>query len=190
MEGKDAIITKIIDDANQKASSIIDNAKFEGSLLVKEAENWATQYVIAQEEELKKTQKEIVFRRKTVAELDVRKNTLQKKQEFISSIIDKVYVELTKLNKTEYLSFVEKNICSCCDENDVIVLSKDNVLTKEDLASLKIVKEKKLTIDEKLGEFTGGVYLVGKISDKDLTFKSIIERQKDLLISQIAEKLF
>lgn len=190
MEGKEAIINKIISDAEKKASSIIDNAKFEGKLLISDAEKWVEKFLSSEREDLKIQQDEIVKRRLTVAELDKRKILLQKKQDLIHEIIEEIYQEMLKIDKKKYLEFVCKNIEAFCDDNDEIILSSDKVLDKEDILSLKVVKEKNLTVNDCLGDFFGGVYLVGKISDKDLTFKSILENKKSQMISDISEKLF
>ncbi len=190
MEGKEAIINKIISDAEKKASSIVDNAKYEGNLLIKEAEKWVDDYLKNEREQLKVQKEEIVKRRLTVAELDKRKILLQKKQELISEIIDKVYQQMLKLDKKKYLSFVEKNIIDFSEKDDEIILSSDNVLSKEDLINLDIFKKNNLKINDRKGDFLGGVYLVGAVSDKDLTFKSILDSRKNQMITDIAEKLF
>ena len=54
MEGKEAIIKKIIEDANLKATAIIDNAESQRTALIDEAKAWANEYERVQLEEMNK----------------------------------------------------------------------------------------------------------------------------------------
>ena len=47
-----------------------------------------------------------------------------------------------------------------------------------------------ITVSEQLGDFVGGVMLIGKVCDKDLTFESVINSKKEELSSEVAKRLF
>ena len=190
MDGKEAIIKKIISDAEQKAAEITAAADKYAEEVTSGAEEWAKNFTSARETALKKEAEEIVERRKIVAELDVKKIALKAKRE----TLDKIYAETEKrlcaVDKKTYLAFVLKMIAANAEEGDEIVLSSDGVLTESDVLNSAVAKEKKLTVKKTLGDFKGGVYLVGKTSDKDLTFHELTERKKEETLSETANKVF
>ena len=190
MQGKDAIIEKIINDANQSAKMILDDASKIATERKQDAENWASEYSSAQKKQVEKAFSDIVDRRKIVANLDVKKNILKAKQDVISDTFSLVVKKMQGLDKKEYLKFVTKLIEKNADFGDKIVLSSDGVISKDEILALNVVKEKNLTIDSKRGDFVGGVMLVSDKCDKDLSFRSIVEDKKEELYSFVVEGLF
>ena len=190
MDGKDAIIKRIKSDAEKKAKNIVDSAEKSADERIADARSWAKEYEKTQEKVLSSDAKEIVKRRLTVAELDVRKIILKAKQDTIGEVLGETYEMLCSLKKAEYLKLIEKLISDAAENSDEIVLSSDGVIKAEDVKKLGVYSEKNLTVAKKAGDFKGGVYLVGKTCDKDLTFKAIIENGKDGFVSEISEELF
>ncbi len=190
MEGKDAIIERILSDANDKANALLEDSKSKAKTKIEDAKKWAENYKSAQEDVLNEELKGIFSGKTTLAELEVRKLNLKARQDIISAVFDKAYEKICKIDKKDYLDFVEKLLKENSDTDDVIVLSKDGVLTPNDIIPLKIVKERNLTVSNEFGNFIGGIFLVGKICDKDLTFKNIIENKKEDASVKIAEALF
>ena len=190
MEATQAIVKKIIDDANAKAQSIINNAENLVNFKINEANEFSSKYTDAQLSLAKSEASKIVERKLIVADLDVRKNLLKEKQDLITKTFDLALEKLRSLDKTNYLSFVEKLIVDNAEEGDRIVLSADEVLCEKDVNSLVVFSEKKLAIDKNRGDFIGGVMLIGKNCDKDLTFKSIVAFNKEILSSKVSQMLF
>lgn len=190
MEGKQAIINKIIDDAEKKATEMLSVANAKAEESVKKASLWAENYKSAQEEILKKDAAEIVTRKLTVADLDVRKIRLAKKQQAISYVMEKVDEKLRKLDKKSYLKLIERLITESADEGDEILLSGDGVISSTDIKAMPVVTEKKLIVKKEKGDFLGGVKLIGKICDKDLSFDGLIKNAREEYVAKIAEKLF
>lgn len=190
MDGKEAIINRIIDDANVKAEQILEQANKASQQKIKEAKEWENAYYVEQEKLLDREVLDIIERKVTSANLDKRKIILQAKQELIGKVFEQVKNQLSKLDKKQYLSLVEKLITVSADDGDIVVLSKDNVLIKDDIAKLEVYKNKNLTVDDKKGKFIGGVMLIGKTSDKDLTFESLVNSNVESLTKVVADKLF
>ncbi|MDY6367168.1 MAG: V-type ATP synthase subunit E family protein [Clostridia bacterium] len=188
--GKDAIIKRIQSDAEKKARGLIDSAENTAAERKKEAESWAAEYTATQEKLLARETDEIVKRRLTVADLDVRKITLSAKQKVIGEVLDLVLDGLCSLKKADYIKLVEKLIVESADDGDTVVLSNDGVLSVDDVKKLKVFTDKNLSVAKDKGDFKGGVYLVGKKCDKDLSFKSVIENGKDEYIAEISATLF
>lgn len=190
MDKQKAIIDKIIEDAETKAAEIISIANAEAEKSIADGNSWAERYKSEQNAILNAANEDKILRRKTVAELDVKKIVLKAKQDSIESVFDSAYNKLCALKKTDYLSFVVKLIEKYAEEKDTVVLSSDGVISETDLTSLEVVKDKNLTVSAEKGDFIGGVMLVGKICDKDLTFKSIVNESKSEFVSEVSKELF
>lgn len=190
MQGKDAIIAKIIGDAEAQKDGAVKAAEKSAEQSVKDAESWAETFLKDEKKKLEDYGKELLKRRATVAELEVRKIVLSEKQAVVTEVFDKVYDKLCSLKKKDYLKFVLDLIGKYAEEGDEIVLSSDKVLSAKDMDGAAAVKAKRLTVSEKFGDFKGGVFLVGKKSDKDLTFKSVVAEEKEKRTASVAEKLF
>lgn len=190
MEGKEGIIAKIQEDAELKVKGIVDNAEKTYKDKLDETHAWVKDYKTAQEALLKKDATDIITRKMTLADLDVRKITLFYKQQTIEKVFSTAYDMLLSMRKKEYLNFVQRLLSENAEEGDEIVLSCDGVLCEKDLSSLEIVKSKNLTVSKKEGDFKGGIYLVGKVCDKDLTFIKVIEQKKEDWSKKLADKLF
>lgn len=190
MEGKEAIIAKIISDAEKKAQENLRLAE-EYALSVREqADFWAKEYSSAQEKTLKAETEDIIARKKIVAGLDVRKNILKTKQDILDEIYTRAEQKLCKVDKKTYLKLVLDRIEAFADEGDEVVLSCDGVISESDITESEVAKRKKITVYKKQGNFKGGVMLIGKICDKNLTFHEIILAEKEKNAPLTAKKLF
>ena len=187
--GSKAIIEKILSDAKKKVKEINAEAKSSCAERISDAEEWAKKYTAAQTEILKKDEESIVSGKKLNAELDVKKAVLKAKREAVEKALSLAYEKLVSLDKKIYLNFVKKMIDENADDGDTIVLSSDGVISASDL-NLKDFKAKDLTVSEKKGDFKGGVMLVGKKSDKDLSFESVIAAKREELTAVAVKILF
>ncbi len=190
MNGKDAIIDKILSDAIEKANGIVSVAQKKAEETVKDAQEWVKEYKAQKLKELEKETKEIVSKKLTVAALDVRKIVLAEKQNVISKVLFAVYKMLCDLKKPAYLRLVEKLIQENAEKGDIVILSKDGVLNRNDIEGLNVYATKKLAVSIEKGDFIGGVYLVGKNCDKDLSFKALVNQNKEKYLAEISLELF
>ena len=190
MEGKEAIIAKIISDAEKIAEENVRAAEEDALYVKKMAESWAKEYSSAQEKSLKIETDDVIARKKIVAELDVKKALLKTKQDILDEIYLKAEQQLCKLGKKPYLSLVLSKIEEFADVGDEVVLSCDGVISEKDIADSEVAKSKKLSVAKKQGKFCGGVMLVGKICDKNLTFHEIVLAEKEKTAPLIAKQIF
>ena len=190
MNGKEAIIEKILSDAREKAKEITDHVAYDDAMSETATQDWIKKYLEKERAVLKKDCSDLIERRVTLAELDKRKLLLQTKQTAIDDVISSAHKKLCALKKADYLNFVLSLIEKYAEDGDQIVLSSDKVLCASDLTGASVVKSKNLTVAEKPGAFLGGVLLVGKISDKDLTFASVLEEERERLTEKITAELF
>ena len=190
MDGKEAIIAKIIESADKKAQDNIHAAEMYAVSVKEQATEWAASYSDAQGKALKKETADIVARRKIVAGLDVKKVLLKAKQDLIDDIYARAEQKLCKTDKKTYLALVLDKIREYADDGDEVVLSCDGVLSEKDISDSAIFKEKNLKVSKKQGKFYGGVMLIGKNCDKNLTFREIVSVEKDSTASILAKEIF
>ncbi len=190
MDGKEAIINRIISEAEEKADGIKKDADLYADEKKRQAESWVKSYIEAQTEGIRKSSCETIDRRKIVAELEVKKNDLKDRRELIDKVFDDVYKKLCALDKKTYLALVEKLIEEYAEEGDAVIISNDGVLGSDDVRSLKTFSDKKLKLSDKLGDFKGGVKLTGKFCDKDVSFRSLVADLKEKYVTDVSKILF
>ena len=190
MDGKDAIINKIISDAEEKCRAAENSARERADGLIETAEDWAAKYSAAQEEILSRETADIVSRRLTVADLDVRKISLAAKQRVIGEAFDLALKNLCALDGKKYAAFIEKLLENYAEDGDTVVLSEDFGISAETIKKMKVFSEKKLKIAAERGSFKGGIRLAGKICDKDLSFAALITVKKESVSAEVLKILF
>ena len=165
-------------------------AVYDGAMREKATAEWVEKFLDGQREILKKDCIEVEERRKTLAELDRRKLILKTKQDIIGEIIDGALKRLQGMPKKEYLSFIVALLSEYAENGEQILLSCDKVISKADLEKEQVVIDKNLSVLNERGDFIGGIQLIGKVSDRDLSFKAILEEKKETLTAKIVAELF
>lgn len=192
MDGQQKIIDKILSDATHDAGEMLSEAlkKAEALVAAKQAEADA-EYDLSVEE-ARKAGEEVVRRRLTVADLEVKKLLLSAKKQAVDEAFEESLKKLLVLPKEEYTALVESMIASAADDGDVVVISENdkNVLTKAVFDKISAKIGKKLTLSDTFGNFRGGVMLLGKGVDKNLTFESELALLRDEVEPEVAKIMF
>mgnify|MGYP000544059106 CR=1 FL=1 len=190
MEGKEAIIEKIIKNAENLAESA-----------VKEAENLAAEKLQKVNDTLNEAQKNLdkeievlkndtIRHKETVAELEVRKLILTAKRE----VMDNVYLKAVKkiVNSKDYLALIEKMILKYAEDGDSVIISNrdKNSITPEFVNKIALKKGIKLVLSNDYQNFEGGIILSNKKYDKNLTLNVLFKEIKEDTESRLAEILF
>lgn len=186
--GKDAIIRKIKEDAIIKANSTLEEGAARAKTTIDNAVRDADVYKRDNMAESYVERDEIIKRRTTVASLEVKKLVLQAKKQ----VVDKAFDEAAKLIKSDekaYKNLIERML-SFVEDGDEIVLSEfDEKLVSDEFVEKTVNKlGKKATISEKRGSFKGGIKLVGKNTDKNLTLEAELaefKREEESVVAQI-----
>lgn len=192
MDGQQKIIDKILSDATHDAGEMLSEAvkKAEALVAAKQAEADA-EYDLSVEE-ARKAGEEVVRRRLTVADLEVKKLLLSAKKQAVDEAFEESLKKLLALPKEEYAALVGSMIASAADDGDVVVISENdkNVLTKAFFDKISAKIGKKLTLSDTFGSFRGGVMLLGKGVDKNLTFESELALLRDEVEPEVAKIMF
>lgn len=123
MAGLEGIIKKIISDAEQKASTITENANVKSEQIAKSVQNQIAQKEQAAKEDAAQTAKIKAERIIAAAQLDGKKQYLAAKQALIDMVFNKAASRLASLDAGEY----DKLILSMSKgiEGEVILLPRD-----------------------------------------------------------------
>ena len=147
MEGKEAIVGRILSDAQQKAETRKAEAAARAENARDEARRKAEALLTSGRAQLMRDAEETVSRRETVAGLDVRKRLLAAKREAIEA-------------------------------------------DGRELAASKVFLAKKLVFRDADGDFEGGLRLYNAVSERDLSFRAILEARRFELEREIVQALF
>ncbi len=183
------IVTKIISDAELKAEQIIAAAEANAVQTVQAARDRSNAY---REEQLalNAARNDEVLRRTEInAKLDKNKKVLAAKTEALDSVFEGALAALCALSEQEYADLICNLLERYAENGETVVLS-ENCPCKEKIFSAEVVSKKALEVSRQYGKFAGGLVLVGKGADKNLTFEALVASAREEKQAEVAEKLF
>ncbi len=191
MNNKEAIIQKIIDDANTVVNANIAEANDTAGQILARAQRQVDKFIESNSGRTDRLYQEALERSQVVANLDVKKLLQGKKKEIIDMAFDEA-LDAIKADKKTYLALIEGMILSCCEDGDevVVAMEDDKVITKKLIADLAKKSKKSLKKSDEFGDFKGGVILSGKNYDKNLTLELELSLIKEKIESNIDSILF
>lgn len=190
MKGKEAIINKIIKDAQRIANSTLEEGGQKAQQIIATAENDTRLYRAKNRQESTKERDDILRRRITVANLEVKKLLLAAKQE----IIGKAFAESVEALCADTAGYKKLLECmfSYAEDGDILTVAKcdKDILTKDFAEKLAKKNGIALTLNKQYGEFSGGIILSGKGADKNLTLEVELASLRDEIEPEVAAMLF
>lgn len=192
MAGTDAIIKKILADAEEKASQIKTQSEIDCDEVIASAESEAKKMMDEVLQNKQSVIDETVKRQKAVAELDAKKIVLKAKKDAIDEAFRLAKEQLNSLSSEKYFEVVSNMISTYAEDGDVVTVSaKDKkLITKAKLDKIATAKKIKLTLNKEYGDFEGGVILSGNGMDKNLTFDVELKTLRDEMETEIADMIF
>lgn len=192
MAGTDAIINKILADAEEKASQIKTQSKIDCDEVIANAKSEAKKMMDEVLQNKQSVIDETVKRQKAVAELDAKKIVLKSKKDAIDEAFRLAKEKLNSLSSEKYFEVVSNMISTYAEDGDVVIVSaKDKkLITKAKLDKIASAKKIKLTLNKEYGDFEGGVILSGNGMDKNLTFDVELKTLRDEMETEIADMIF
>ncbi len=190
MSGKDAIIEKIRSDAQDVMTGLSEDANKKGMEIIHVAQNDAKIYAEKQMTESYAERDEIIRRRITVANLEVKKIILAAKQKVIKDAFEKA-ADAIRADKKRYEKMLA-GMVQCADDGDVITFSEKDkgLVTDAWFASVIKKMDKKPKKSDTYGDFSGGILIAGKGSDKNFTLEVELSGVREDYEPQIAKLLF
>lgn len=188
---KEAIIDKILSDANLKADAIIGEANEKADEIISIAAAQCKEYLQQNNAEIDKLTLDIDARSRSVAELDARKLLLAAKTQVLDSVYAKTLEKLRNLDKEQYSALIFSMLENAKD-GDVVTISEreKDIVTKESLADFAQKKGISLTLADKFGDFDGGVVISENGVDNNFTLEVEVALLREQTETKIAKEIF
>ncbi len=188
---KEAIIDKILSDANLKGDAIIGEANEKANEIISLAANQCKDYLYKSKTEIDRLTLEIDERSRSVAELDARKLLLAAKAQVLDSVYAKTLEKLRNLDKEQYSALIFSMLENAKDGDVVTVSEREkDIVTKESLADFAKKKGISLTLADKFGDFNGGVIISENGVDNNFTLEVEVALLREQTETKIAKEIF
>lgn len=188
---KEAIIDKILSDANLKGDAIIGEANEKADEIISLAAKQCKDYLYKSKTEIDRLTLEIDERSRSVAELDARKLLLAAKTQVLDSVYAKTLEKLRNLDKEQYSALIFSMLENAKDGDVVTVSEREkDIVTKESLADFAKKKGISLTLADKFGDFDGGVIISENGVDNNFTLEVEVALLREQTETKIAKEIF
>lgn len=187
--GKEAIIEQILSDAEQEVQGILSGAEQQAQEIVAEASARAEAQRAETEAEVRERAKRISDGKAATARLDGAKIELAEKRRVIDTVYERALEELISLSEKDFLALTEKLLIEYAEEGDEIIFAKLYGYT-DAVKKFLVVKERNLKVSDERADIRGGFLLRGKKADRDLSFPSLLNADREAYQSEIAQEIF
>jgi len=192
------ILRKIEEDARREADKILSEARARAEEILHSAEQEAERIRENLLEEARREAQTHKSRLISMAQLDMRKEILQEKQNLIDQVFQIALERLLRMEDEEYRELIREMLKQVVEHGDeeIILCERDKprisqgfiqALNKELESEGKLGK---LSIAEETGDFSGGFILRrGKI-ELNNSFDALLQAAKDEMRSELSQILF
>ena len=186
---KEAIIERILSDAQAEAAAIVAEANARAEETIAQANARAEERRAETEAELAEKSQRIQEGRAAAARLDSQKILLAEKRRVLDAIYARAFEKLLALGEKESLGLIERLLVENAAKGEEIVFAKSFAYA-ESAAKLPVVRERALKISSEKADIEGGLLLRGEACDKDLSFGAILSLDREEHQAELAQKLF
>ena len=193
MEEKEKKITdKIIADAEAKAAALVKNAGEAAEKYLAEVKASAAADRETALNEAKAQAKDLIGHRLSLSGLETNRDELRARRGAVDKAFADAIKRLCERGGDEYVSIISRMIKKHGRDGDTVLLGKgdEKRITKEIIADISKSLKINLTLSKDAGDFTGGIMLLSKYSDKNLTFESIFGMLREKIEPEVAKILF
>lgn len=184
-----AIVDRIISDAQKEAEAIIAEAERKAEETVSAASLNAERVKKGVQTEVKQKADGIFDGKSATARLDGAKILLGEKRGVIDQVYARALQGLNALKEGDAVYLANRLLSAYAEEGDEIVFAQ-NYSYKNSVGALPVVKEKGLKVCAKQADIDGGFILVGKNSDKDLSYGALLALDREQNQADIASRIF
>ena len=174
---KQDLLDKIVGEAEEKAASLRADAKRKADEIVASAEEERAALSESARKLASSSAPDVLKRRRSMAELEVRKILLASKQEMIAKAYEEAAVRV--LSSESYPALLVSMICSSAEVGDVVQFASSDEGRINESKILAAASKKlgfSIAAAKDKGDFRGGIVLLGKRYDKNLTLESELAR--------------
>lgn len=197
MSNLDNLTSKIIDDANERAETIIKEAKQERDKIIGKQIEKSNNEKIDIIEKAKLSARSKADRVISNAHLTARNKNLEAKQEVIDKVFREALLKLQNLSKEQYLEFVRNSIMSMKIEGDeeIIIPSNEERINEGFINSLNkelegLGKKGELKLSWEKREIKTGFIIYKNGIEINNSFEALVSSLRDELEQDIIGALF
>lgn len=183
-----AIVDRIISDAEEEARNIIKDAEEKAAETIAAANGRAARNRLGTEAEVKAKAAAVAEGKAATARLDGAKILLGEKRGVIDEVYARALNALNSLKATDAVFLAVKLLEEHAEDGDEIVFA-ENYPYFEDVSKLSVIKERHLKLSPKKIKIDGGFILVGKNSDKNLSYGALLAKDREEHQAEIAAEL-
>ena len=184
-----SIIDKIKSDAQAEAEQIIAVAEEKAAATVSLATKRAEELRKETEENVAKQTQSIREKKAAADRLQASKIALAHKRSTLSKVYTLALDALLALGKEETLRIFSTLLERHAEDGDELYFA-ENFKYAQEVSILPIIEKRNIKIAKTRLALDGGARLVGKKSDKDLSYGALLQADKDNYQAQIAVELF
>lgn len=198
INGIDKIKERILEDAKLEAKKIIEDANIKIDEVKKNSEAKAAtiKEKLNKDYEVKKS--DLKRRMLSVAQLDMRKDTLQAKQSMIDKVFAQCLKTVSEMPAAEYRAIIEDLLLQTIQTgNEEIIFSKlddarldSNFIAGVNSRLTSMGKKGEVKVAQEKGTFNGGFILRAGGVEINSTFEAILRLAREEIESQVAQMLF
>lgn len=192
MDGKDAIIQKILNDATAQAEAMTAEANAYAKRIIDETAVSNKAAVVTAQKQAEVNGTEYIARRMIVCELDIKKQKLAVKKDMLDKVFDQAAIKIRSIKPELYKKVITGMLDESAADGDIITVAKADAKLIDESFIKDFAKNKgiKLTLDKELGNFLGGFILHSEGVDKNLSFEVEIKALREEYESEIAQLIF
>lgn len=188
---KEAIIEKILSDADVQARTTVEEAEKKADEILALAAEQCKSYLAKSKSETDRAVKEVAERAETVAELDARKMLLRAKSAVLDEVFALALEKARALDKATYKKIIV-GMLNFAENGDKVTVSarEKGIVTKKLVDDVAKAKGIKLTLNDKEGDFDGGIILTSDGIDKNFTLDVEFALLRDAAEAETTKKIF
>lgn len=186
---KEAIVERILSDANAEAQAIVAEAEKRAAEVVSKAEARANEQKAETKKECEDRAKSIAEGKAATARLDSAKILLSEKRRVIDTVYERALQKLLALSEKDSLSLTEKLLEAYAGEGDEVIFA-ETFAYADKAAALPVFKEKKLVLSLERAKIDGGFLLKSASSDRDVSYGALIIADREEYQAELAATLF
>lgn len=188
----ESIVEKIRSDGHAEAETLLAAGRKKADEIENGAKQSAEKLRRETEEDVRKRAESIAERYAAAARLDVKKIRLAARKRAVEEVYAQAKKRLFGLNEEETLFLFNRLLCAYAEEGDKVIFA-DGFAYEKAVTLLPVFAQKKLTVlsgGQNSASIDGGMYLVGKTADKDLSFNALLKADRAENESDVASFLF
>lgn len=191
MNDKNAVIDKIISDAQAAAAQEVAAAEEKAGQTVAAARRAADAYAEKMLADKDALTEQVISRGRSVDALDARREISACKSALIDGAFAKA-AQALKADKKAYKAYLTRAISSAAEDGEEVVICAEDekTVTAAFIAGIAKAAGVKIKLAKERGDFLGGVILSGKKYDKNLTLEEELRLVRENCETAVTDVLF